>query len=110
MKVRTMVFSQDWEKLNDRVFATIRMHRGDLKYVPDERVEVVSPKRRFQAHVLLACTTRLKEIPLTFLEYDLEAKPGEKREDLINKLGRLYKLSEKPSENDTVTIYMLQRL
>lgn len=110
MKARTMIFSQDWKKLDDRIFATIRVHRGDLKFVPDERVEVVSPKKHFQAHVLLACTTKLKEIPLTFLEYDLEAKPGESREDLINKLGRLYNRSQKPSESDTVTIYMLQRL
>jgi len=110
MKTRTMIFSQDWTKLNDRVFATIRVHRGgDLKYVPDERIEIVSPRRRFPGRVLLACTTKMKDIPLAFLEYDLEATPGETRADLINKLGKLYKLSERPSENDTVTIYTLLR-
>jgi hypothetical protein len=105
-----MPFSQDWKKLDDRFFATIRVHRGDLKYAPDEKVEVVSPRRSFTAHVLLAADTQLKEIPLSFLAYDLEAKPGETRDDLINKLGKLYKFSERPKESDTVTIYFLEKL
>lgn len=110
MKVRAMQFSQDWQKLNDRVFATIRIHKGDMKYVPDEKVEVVSPKRKFQAHVLFATTMKLKDIPMAFMEYDLEAKPGEKRQELINKLGKLYKFSERPTESDEATIYVLEKL
>jgi len=105
-----MQFSQDWKKLNDRVFATIRIHKGDLKYVPDEKVQVVGPKKKFQAHVVLATSVKLKDVPLAFLEYDLEAKPGEKRQDLINKLAKLYKFSEKPDEDDLATIYVLERL
>src|SRR4030042_201874 len=77
MRFREMVFSQDWRKLNDRFFATIRVHRGEQKYDPDERVEVVSPKKRFMAHVLLAHDWQLKDLPLGFLAYDLEAKTGE---------------------------------
>lgn len=110
MKERVMKFSQDWKKLNDRVFATIRVHRGDMKYVPDERVEVQSPSHKFKAHILLATTMKLKDCPMAFLEYDLEAKPDEKRQDLINKLGKLYSFSERPDENDTITIYILERL
>jgi hypothetical protein len=110
MRFREMEFSQDWRKLNDRFFATIRVHRGESKYDPDERVEVISPKKKFQAHVLLAFDRQLKDLPFGFLAYDLEAKPGETREDLINKLGKLYKFGQKPSESDKVTIYFMQRL
>jgi hypothetical protein len=110
MKVRSMMFSQDWKKLDDRVFATIRIHRGNMKYVPEERVEVVSPKKRFQAHVLFATTIKLRELPMAFLEYDLEGKPGENRNDLLIKLGKLYKFSEQPTENDLATIYILERM
>ena len=110
MRFREMVFSQDWKKLNDRFFATMRIHRGEQKYDPDERVEVVSPKRKFMAHVLLAHDWQLKDLPLGFLAYDLEAKTGESRADLINKLGKLYKFGQKPKETDTVTIYFLQKL
>jgi hypothetical protein len=110
MRFREMPFSQDWKKLNDRFFATIRVHKGDLKFAPDEKVDVVSPKRKFTAHVLLAFDTPLKKVPLGFLEYDLEARPGESRQDLINKLGKLYKFSERPDEEDIATIYFLEKL
>lgn len=111
MRFRTMDFSQDWKKLDDRLFATIRLHKpGELKYAPDEVVEVVSPSKRFKAHVLLACDWKLKDIPLEFLEYDLEAKPGETREDLIKKLAKRYPMVSPPKESDTVTIYFLLRL
>lgn len=110
MKDRTMKFSQDWDKLKDRVFATIRVQRGDLKFVPDETVEVQSPKVRFRAKVLIATNMKLKQVPLAFLEYDLEAKKGEKRQDLMNKLGRLYKFSERPKEDDEAIIYILQKI
>jgi hypothetical protein len=79
MKPRTMNFSRDWKKLNDRMFATIRIHRGDLKFSPDETVEVVSPKKEFRARVLLACN------------------------------GKLYKFSEQPKQTDTVTVYFLEK-
>ena len=110
MKDRSMKFSQDWDKLKDRVFATIRVHRGELRYAPDETVEVQSPKVRFRAKVLIASSMKLKQVPLAFLEYDLEAKPGEKRQDLMNKLGKLYKFSERPNEDDEATIYILQKI
>ncbi len=110
MRFREMAFSQDWSKLNDRFFATVRVHRGDRKYDPDETVEVTSPKRKFLGHVLLACDWQLKDLPFGFLAYDLEAKPGETREDLINKLGKLYKFGQKPRETETVTVYFLEKL
>ena len=109
-RFRTMQFSRDWQKLNDRFFATIRIHKGELEYAPDEKVEIVSPKRKFTAHVLLACDWKLKDIPLGFLRYDLEGKTGESRQDLLNKLGKLYKFSEQPKESDTVTLYFLERV
>ena len=109
MRPRKMDFSRDWRKLNDRMFATIRIHRGDLKFSPDETVEVVSPKKKFQARVLLACNWKLKDLPLSFLEYDLEAATGETRQALVNKLGKLYKFSEQPKQTDTVTVYFLER-
>ena len=71
-----------------------------MKYAPDETIEVQSPKVRFRAKVLIATSMKLKQVPLAFLEYDLEAKPGEKRQDLMNKLGKLYKFSERPNEDD----------
>jgi len=110
MKYRVMAFSQDWRKLNDRFFATIRVHRGELKYAPDEMVEVQAPTKKFRAHVLLATDWKMKDIPLGFLDYDLEGRSGENREDLINKLAKLYKFSQKPKESDVVTIYFLERL
>lgn len=107
---RTMNFSRDWKKLDDRVFATIRVHRGELKFSPDETVEVVSPKKRkFKARVILACNWKLKELPFSFMEYDLEAAPGETRQALINKLGKLYKFSEQPRPDDVVTVYFMER-
>lgn len=110
MRFREMAFSQDWKKLNDRFFATIRVHRRDQKYDPDERVEVKSPKKKFMAHVLLACDWELKDLPFGFLAYDLEAKPGETRADLMNKLGKLYSFAQKPRESDKVTVYFMERL
>jgi len=111
MKPRTMNFSRDWKKLNDRMFATIRVHHaGDLKFTPDETVEVVSPKKKFKARVLLACTWKFKDLPFSFLEYDLEAAPGETRQKLINKLGKLYKFSEQPKPDNTVTVYFMEKV
>jgi hypothetical protein len=110
MKFRTMDFSQDWGKLNDRFFATIRIHKGDLRFSPDERVEVISPKRKINARVLFAVDTKLRDIPMSFLEYDLEAKAGETRQDLYNKLGKRYKFSEQPRETDIVTLYFVERI
>ncbi len=110
MRFRTMDFSQDWKKLDDRVFATIRIHRGDMKYSPDENVEIVSPKRKFTANVIYACSNKLKEIPMTFLQYDLEGKKGETRRDLYNKLAKRYPRYAPPKDSDTVTIYLLERL
>lgn len=105
-----MNFSRDWKKLDDRVFATIRIHRGDLKFSPDETVEVVGPKKRkFKARVLLTCNWKLKDLPFSFLEYDLEAAPGETRQTLTNKLGKLYKFSEQPRADDVVTVYFMER-
>lgn len=110
MRFRVMDFSQDWKKLDDRMFATIRIHRGELEYYPDEKVEVVSPGKRFAAHVLLAYDFKLKDIPLAFLEYDLEAKSGETRQDLVNKLGKRYKFSQQPRDTDIVTVYLLEKV
>jgi hypothetical protein len=110
MKARIMKFSQDWEKLDDRLFATIRVERGDLKFVPDEIVDVSSPSKKFKARVLLACQWKLKDIPMSFLEYDLEAKTGETRQALMNKLGKLYKFSERPKQTDSVTIYFMEKV
>lgn len=109
-RFRQMQFSRDWDKLADRFFATIRIHRGELKFAPDEKVEIVSPKKKFTAHVLLQCDWKLKDVPMGFLQYDLEAEPGESRQDLINKLGKLYKFSQQPKESDTITIYFLERV
>ncbi len=105
-----MKFSRDWDKLDDRLFATIRVDRGDLKFVPDETVEVSSPKKKFKARVLLACQWKLKDIPMSFMEYDLEAETGETRQALMNKLGKLYKFSERPKQTDVVTIYFMERI
>ncbi len=109
-RFRQMQFSRDWDKLGDRFFATIRIHRGELKFAPDEKVEIVSPKKKFTAHVLLQCDWKLRDVPMGFLQYDLEARPGESRQDLLNKLGKLYKFSEQPRESDTITIYFLERV
>lgn len=110
MRSRRMDFSQDWKKLDDRVFATIRIQRGDLKFSPDEKIEVSSPKKKFTAHVLLSWNLKLRDIPLSFLEYDLEAKAGESRQDLYNKLGKRYPAFDQPQDSDMVTIYLLERL
>jgi len=110
MRFRKMDFSQDWKKLDDRVFATIRIHRGEMKYSADENVEVVGPKKKFIAHVLLSWNYKLKDIPLSFLEYDLEAKPGETRDKLYSKLGKRYPKYDQPQDDDMVTMYLLERL
>ena len=110
MRFRTMDFSQDWKKLDDRIFATIRVQKGEPVYSPDEKVDVVSPKKKFTAHVIFLGTHKLKEIPMSFLEYDLEAKAGESRRDLYNKLAKRYPRYDPPEDNDTVTIYLLERL
>lgn len=108
-RFRQMQFSKDWVKPNNRFFTTIRVHRGELRYSPDEMVEVIIPKRTFTVHVLLGFDSKLKDVPLGFLQYDLEGKPGETRQDLINKLGKLYRFSEQPKESDTITIYFIER-
>ena len=110
MRERTMKFSQDWAKLNDRVFTTIRLHKTDPKYVPGQEVSVMGPTRRFNARVVFACDWKLGSIPLSFLEYDLEAKPGERRSDLLNKLSKLYGWLDPPEDKDQVTIYLLEKI
>lgn len=110
MRERVMNFSQDWSKLDEPLFTTIRRHKGDLRYVPDETVQVVSPSKRFRARVLFAGDWKLKDIPFSFLEYDLDGKLGEKRADLIAKLRKLYKWSEPPTERDVVTVYLLKKV
>ncbi|UCE91747.1 MAG: hypothetical protein JSV90_00925 [Methanobacteriota archaeon] len=111
MKPRTMHFSRDWRKLDDRMFATIRVHRGgDLKFAPDETVAVASPEVKFRARALLACNWKFKGLPFSLLDYDLEAAPGETRRALVNRLGRLYKSSEQPKPEDTVTVYFMEKL
>jgi hypothetical protein len=110
MRERTMKFSQDWKKLDDRVFTTIRMHRTDSKFIPGQEVNVVAPTKRMNARVLFACDWKLGNIPMSFLEYDLEAKPGERRQDMLNKLGKLYGWLDPPEDKDNVTIYLLERV
>jgi hypothetical protein len=110
MRERTMQFSQDWAKLNDRVFTTIRLHKTDPKYIPGQEVKVMGPTKRFNARVVFAWDSRLGNIPLSFLEYDLEAKSGERRQDLLDKLGKLYGWLDPPEDRDPVTIYLLQRI
>jgi hypothetical protein len=110
MRERTMKFSQDWAKLNDRVFTTIRLHKTDLKFEPGQEVGVMGPTKRFNAKIVFACDWKLGNIPLSFLEYDLEAKPGERRQDLLNKLSKLYGWLDPPEDKDLVTIYLLERI
>src|SRR5512136_2370167 len=100
MRERTMRFSQDWKKLDDRVFTTIRLHKTDAKYIPGQEVNVLGPTKRVSARVLFAFDYKLGNIPLSFLEYDLEAKPGERRQDLLNKLSKLYGWLDPPADND----------
>ena len=109
MRARTMRFSQDWRKLDDKVFTTIRLHKGDPKYAAGEEVLVAGPTKRFTAKVVFACDWKLGSLPISFLEYDLEAKPGEKRQVLLNKLGKLYGWLDPPDDDDSVTIYLIQR-
>ncbi len=110
MRERTMRFSQDWAKLNDRVFTTIRLHKTDAKYLPGQEVSVAGPTKRLNARVLFSFDSKLGSIPLSFLEYDLEAKPGEKRKDLLNKLSKLYGWLDPPEDSDVVTVYLLERI
>jgi hypothetical protein len=110
MRERMMKFSQDWAKLNDRVFSTIRLHKTDAKYVPGQEVSVMGPTKRFNARILFACDWKLGSIPLSFLEYDLEAKSGERRQDLLNKLSKLYGWLDPPDDKDLVTIYLMGRI
>ena len=110
MRERMMKFSQDWMKLNDRVFTTIRLHKTDQKYLPGQEVSVMGPTKRFNARIVLASDWKLGSIPLSFLEYDLEAKAGERRQDLLNKLSKLYGWLDPPVDSDQVTIYLLERI
>jgi len=110
MRMRTMRFSQDWRKLDDRVFTTVRRHRDDPKYLPGEEVQAIGPTKRLSARVVYSCDSKLGNLPMSFLEYDLEAKPGEKRKDLLNKMGRLYGWLQPPEDSDPVTIYILERI
>ena len=73
-------------------------------------MEITSSKRKFNAHVLLACDYKLRDIPMSFLEYDLEAKLGETRQDLYNKLGKRYKFSQQPRESNVVTLYFVEKI
>lgn len=110
MRSRKMDFSQDWKKLDDRVSATIRIHKGDHKSSPDEKVGAVEPKKKFTVHILLSWSYKLKDMPLSFLEYDLEAELGETRQNLYSKLGKRYPMYDQPEDSDTVTMYLLERL
>jgi len=110
MRERVMKFSQDWRKLNDRVFTTIRLHKTDSKYLPGQEISIMAPTKRLNARVVFACDWKLGDIPMSFLEYDLEAKTGERRQDLLNKLGKLYGWLDPPDDGDRVTIYLLERV
>jgi len=109
MRGRPMKFSQDWTKLGDRVFSTVRLHKGDSKFIPGEEVAVMAPTKRFSARVLISWDTKLGKVPMSFLEYDLDAKPGETRQSLMDKLGKLYGWLDPPEDDDNITIYLLER-
>ena len=83
MRERTMKFSQDWKKLDDRVFTTIRMHKTDAKFIPGQEVNVVAPTKRLSARVVFSCDW---------------------------KLGKLYGWLDPPEDKDIVTIYLLERI
>jgi len=110
MRERTMRFSQDWRKLDDRVFTTIRLHKTDAKFIPGQEVKIVGPTKRVNARVLTSWDVRLGNVPMSFLEYDLEAKGGERRQDLMTKLSKLYGWLDPPDDGDNITIYLLERI
>ena len=107
---RVMKFSQDWKKLDDRVFTTIRLHKTDTKFIPGQEVSIVAPTKRLSARVVSSCDWKLGNIPMSFLEHDFEANSGEKRQDLLNKLSKLYGWLDPPEDKDLVTIYQLERI
>lgn len=100
-KVKTLKFSHNYSKLNNRSFTTIR--RRD-KYAVGEKVQVITPSKRFYAKIIEKWKAKLRDIPAGLLLRDTDMKTRREAESLLNSFYR-----NPIDEEEFLTIYRLQK-
>ena len=101
-----MKFSEDYSKLQDRLFTTIRA--GMPYYAYGQKIVCETPTQTFQATVLYYVVTNLLELPLRLIQYDTD-NPVSSREELITWIRGLYR-GKAPGPGEPWTLYILERL
>ena len=99
--MKTMKFSKDYTKLDDRVFTTIR--RRD-KWEAGETVKVEAPTKNFHAKIIYHCGVMLDDLSTEVLCYDTDTETREKALTLLNSFYR------KPlAWNEYLEFYLLRK-
>lgn len=101
-----MKFSREYTKLQDQLFTTMRSFDA---YAVGQLISCETPIDVFTARLLYKFTVPLDELPLPFLQYDLEM-PGKSRELCLEKLRSLYRYSPPPTGSTWMTVYLLERV
>ena len=92
-------FSHEYTKLKVHLFPTIRRYDH---YPVDVIHRITSPKRKFNAILLLKVKMKLKDIPTTFLCYDTDTI---NRKEAIETLNSFYKLEIRDEETLTILFF-----
>ena len=91
-------FTHEYSKLENNLFSTIRRYDH---YPVGVIHRVTSPKRKFNAILILKIKMQLKEIPTPFLCYDTDKTT---RKEAIHLLNSFYKLCIVPDEKLTILL------
>jgi len=94
-------FTHEYSKLEHHLFSTIRRYDH---YPVGVIHRVTSPKRKFNAILLLKVKMMLKDIPTPFLCYDTDTKT---RNEALLLLNSFYNLCIAP--NETLTILFFEK-
>ena len=100
--MKNIKFSQDYSKLNDRVFTTIRRYD---RYKVGETVSVKTPTKKFYALILHKFKCFAKELHEEFLCYDTDT------ENLVEAIKVLNSFYKKPiNDYEKLTILILKKV
>lgn len=95
-------FSEDYPKLREEYFSTIR--RYDKGFKKEQEVTIKTPTKEFQAVIIVKFKEYLKNIPTDFL---IEDTGRSTRDEAIKLLNSFYR---KPiAEDEELTIYIFLR-
>lgn len=98
-------FTNQYTKLQDRLFTTIRGHSF---YNEGQVIDCQAPLGTFKAKVLLKFEMPFKDIPEPLLQYDTDS-PELSAEQIRDEIRSLYR-GDAPEDQQDMTIYLLERV